>query len=468
MKLKTKFLILLIVVFATTIVASYVVFDVLKNDIISGLGSQFTERQVRYNRARILQPLLRELALARKLADSHLLKRWALNEEDPTLRSEALKELEGYRRFFSDRSFFFVHGETLRYYYNDRENNYAGKEFQYKLNPNDPEDRWYFASLESGAPYKLNVDHDEHLGVTKIWLNVVVQGDNKPLGIVGTGLDLSEFIAKVAKADRPGIKNIFVDESGAIQAHDQVQLIDFRSISKEVGARKTIFQLLDSESDNQRLRESMDNLKDKKETVIVLASGVGGANHLIGIGYMEEIGWYNITLVDADLIIGKKRFLGFAAILLVSMIVLSTFIVLLLDRVIIDRIYRLDRWMRDFSIGILPETPSPKAHDELGRLEEVFRQMTEMVFKKTRNLEERVVQKTIDLSDKKRELESALAEIKTLNGLLPICSNCKKIKDENGQWSTLEQYFSDRSDVEFSHGYCPECADEVLKGFKDR
>ena len=123
MKLKTRFLLLLTIVFATTIVASYLVFDVLKDDVISGLGSQFTERQVLYNRSRILQPLLRELALARKLADSHLLKRWALNEGDPTLRSEALKELEGYRRFFSDRSLFFLHGGTQRYYLKHRDNN---------------------------------------------------------------------------------------------------------------------------------------------------------------------------------------------------------------------------------------------------------------------------------------------------------------------------------------------------------
>lgn len=52
----------------------------------------------------------------------------------------------------------------------------------------------------------------------------------------------------------------------------------------------------------------------------------------------------------------------------------------------------------------------------------------------------------------------AQAEIKTLNRLLPICSNCKKIRDESNQWSSLEDYISKHSDTHFTHGLCPQCA----------
>jgi len=56
------------------------------------------------------------------------------------------------------------------------------------------------------------------------------------------------------------------------------------------------------------------------------------------------------------------------------------------------------------------------------------------------------------------ELHKALAEVKTLNGLLPICSHCKKVRDDKGYWNQIESYIHKHSDAEFSHGICPECA----------
>jgi AmiR/NasT family two-component response regulator len=59
------------------------------------------------------------------------------------------------------------------------------------------------------------------------------------------------------------------------------------------------------------------------------------------------------------------------------------------------------------------------------------------------------------------ELEDALAQVKTLSGLLPICASCKKIRDDDGYWNQLEAYIQDHSEVVFSHGLCPECAKEL-------
>lgn len=56
------------------------------------------------------------------------------------------------------------------------------------------------------------------------------------------------------------------------------------------------------------------------------------------------------------------------------------------------------------------------------------------------------------------ELQQALASVKALRGLLPICCSCKKIKDDHGYWSQVEQYIADHSEAEFSHSLCPECA----------
>jgi hypothetical protein len=57
-----------------------------------------------------------------------------------------------------------------------------------------------------------------------------------------------------------------------------------------------------------------------------------------------------------------------------------------------------------------------------------------------------------------RELQKALSEVKQLSGLLPICSHCKKIRDDKGYWNQIEAYIQDHSDAEFSHSICQECA----------
>ena len=63
------------------------------------------------------------------------------------------------------------------------------------------------------------------------------------------------------------------------------------------------------------------------------------------------------------------------------------------------------------------------------------------------------------------KLQKALAEVKTLKGIFPICASCKKIRDDEGYWNQIEAYISKRSDAEFSHGICPECAKELYPDF---
>ena len=64
-------------------------------------------------------------------------------------------------------------------------------------------------------------------------------------------------------------------------------------------------------------------------------------------------------------------------------------------------------------------------------------------------------------------LEKALAEVKTLRGFIPICANCKKIRDDEGFWHKIESYIQERSDVQFSHGICPECIKELYPDYAE-
>jgi hypothetical protein len=63
------------------------------------------------------------------------------------------------------------------------------------------------------------------------------------------------------------------------------------------------------------------------------------------------------------------------------------------------------------------------------------------------------------------ELRDALAKVKVLSGLLPICAVCKKIRNDKGGWEQVEVYVRDRTDASFSHGICPECARGLYPGY---
>lgn len=63
------------------------------------------------------------------------------------------------------------------------------------------------------------------------------------------------------------------------------------------------------------------------------------------------------------------------------------------------------------------------------------------------------------------ELQNALAKVKILSGLLPICAHCKNIRDDKGYWNKIESYIHQRSEAEFSHGICPECAKKFYPDF---
>jgi hypothetical protein len=82
----------------------------------------------------------------------------------------------------------------------------------------------------------------------------------------------------------------------------------------------------------------------------------------------------------------------------------------------------------------------------------------------------------IDITERKRaeeererlilDLREALAKIKTLSGMLPICSWCKKIRNDGGYWQQIETYIHDHSDAEFTHGICPDCMKKMYSEHK--
>lgn len=77
----------------------------------------------------------------------------------------------------------------------------------------------------------------------------------------------------------------------------------------------------------------------------------------------------------------------------------------------------------------------------------------------------RTIRYAIERQHLMTELKDALSHVKQLQGLLPICSACKMIRDDKGYWSSIESYIGDHSEVQFTHSICPDCARKLYPDF---
>lgn len=138
---------------------------------------------------------------------------------------------------------------------------------------------------------------------------------------------------------------------------------------------------------------------------------------------------------------------------------LFVFLLLLLLTVNVSKpISRLTKTINQISDGEKPDLHSNASRtDEIGILAKEFNSLIEKLDHQIRDHKQ-----AID------DLKTALSEIKTLRGLLPICSHCKKIRDDSGLWNRIEAYISQHSHAEFSHGICPECIEKYyIKNYEN-
>lgn len=409
--LRSRFLLLTALIFLLLGIGALLVFERMAEPIAFNLGTRLAEKQVLYDQAKIGGLLSREIGLARKLTDSPLLRDWAENENDPAKRRMALRELESYRSLFRDQSYFFAIRRSLHYYFNDRDNSYAGKELNYTLDPSQAKDTWFESALNSDKPFQLNVDHDVVLKVLKVWINTLVYNDaHQVIGIAGSGIDISDFLRDFLSAGSAGMTRVLVDESGAIQAHPRIELIDQNTQSK-TGAHSTIFQLLGGANDRQRLQDAFARLATGKEAVETLPLAIEGHKALVGVAHLKELGWFVLTVMDTENLVPRSAFLPLGALLLVSLLLTIALVLWLLNRLIISRIERMDRAAREVASGNYAIDLPVVANDEIGRLSGEFNRMAGALRDYTERMEDKVAERTTALADANRQLSAVNAKV---------------------------------------------------------
>ncbi len=413
MNLKPRFLLLTALLFVAAAGAAWYASRQLAENIVAQWALRYAEKQVLYDKSRLLQPIVREIALSRQFASSEEIRAWARHPDDPALARQAFAEMENYRKNFTDRSYFIALRGSGRYYHNNAQDEFAGRQYRYTLSPDRPEDRWFYDIIRQHHDLHLNVNPDVNLGVTKLRIDVLVRDGDAILGVTGTGLDLTTFIHAVVDQSQPGMTSLFVDHNGAIQAHRDQRLIDFASISKTVKEHKTLDLVFDRQEDRDAIHAAMQELERVESPVISRFVRIKGRRFLAGVAYLPEIDWYEISLLDLDVVLPLNSFTGILLVYGLTLLAALALFNFVLNRRVLRPLLNLDQAMQAIELGKPAVTLSPGDGDgegEIARLIEHFQRMARAQQETRQSLEGKVRERT--------EALEQLAMTDALTGLL--------------------------------------------------
>jgi diguanylate cyclase (GGDEF)-like protein len=395
MNIKSRILLLTGLLVTVSAVAAWWVARQQAVGIVEQWAVRYAEKQVLYDKSRMLQPILQEIALARQLAGSQQIREWARSPDDAGLTARAIAEMENFRQNFADKSYFVALKGSGAYYHNNAANEFAGKQLRYKLDPKKPADQWFYDIVGQNRDMHLNVNPDVNLGVTKLWIDLLIRDGNDILGVAGTGLDLSHFIREILDSAQPGISSLFIDHEGAIQVFRDERMIDFGSITKGSSERKTIALLFERPADRAAMLGAMKELESTGTKVVTRFVEMHGKPYLAGVAWLPEIGWYEITLLDLDVVLPLASFSGILLVYGVALLLALLLFNLLLGRLVLRPLAQLEQAISTVQSGQFSGAMLPGGgKDEIGRLMDMFKQMASNVLQSRSELEQKVRERT--------------------------------------------------------------------------
>ncbi len=150
---------------------------------------------------------------------------------------------------------------------------------------------------------------------------------------------------------------------------------------------------------------------------------------------------------------------------LFASILLALLFALYLSRGLTRRIARLSARCHELALGNYGSRITGRSFDEFDNLADAFNTMSEQIegtrmelMKTIAELQQARGELESRVEESTRELRETIKNMDVMRGLLPICSSCKKIRDDQGYWKQVEQFVSEHTEVRFSHGICPDCA----------
>jgi len=403
MNLKLRFSIITGVLLLFASVLTYVTVRFTVVNIVEEWGRRVVEIQVLNDTARILRPLEREILLARQMARSGTLGRWAVDPDDPDLERAAIEEMEEYRQAFRSANYFVALRRTGGYYHNNAAEEYTGQELRYYLSPDRAADAWFYRLIEDGLDFHLNVNPDVELGITSLWIDVLMReggaDDGEILGVVGTGIPLGEFLTEILDIHDTGVTTLFLDRSGAIQLYRDPRMIDYGSFVKPEGQKRTVDLLFSDPRDSEEIYRLMEELQSSPQPGAVRTAFVEieGVRNLAGLTYLPTIGWYEISLLDMQEVMPVENFAWAIVVFVVVLVLALLGFNFFLRREVLYPVGTLQREILRFRADSRYAPDLPAEDGEIGELMKSFSGMAEVIRRYTTDLEEQVEARTAEL-----------------------------------------------------------------------
>ena len=382
------------------------------NSVRNHFGEAYAINFTKLKRQSILAPVSRELALSRRLADSVLTRQWLLDEKNPAKRAIFFKEAEGYRKTFSDRNYFIASAFSHNYYANADDKPLSDQP-RYTLDPSKDADSWFFNSLKRADGYNINVNYDEHLKVTRVWLNIDIREGTQKLGIAGAGLDLSEFVKAFIDTNEAGASPMIINQAGAIQAHHNQALIATNQAGSKARQTQTLAGQLPPGEQRDALEAAMKRATAQPGEVSTLRVTLDGREQLLALSYLPELKWHIVTAVDLEAAqVVDTNWLNIAIGVIVGVIVILLLVFgYAVEILILHPLRTLQLSASAVAKGDFNVSLPPPSQDELGDLSRAFVLMADQIRSNTEELESKIIARTKALEMANHAMQRAHRQI---------------------------------------------------------
>lgn len=376
-------------------------------------GEDYARNIVQLNRERLFAPVSRELALAQRLADSQITRAWLKSENDAETRALFFREAAGYQRAFSDHAYFAGSAQSGGYYSNG-DNQPFSDTSRYVLSPGNEADSWFYATLDSGVPHRINVDRSVVTGDIKVWFNIVVADGEHRLGLVGSGISLNAFVEEFIAANEAGVESMVVDARGSILVHPNQELVTLNAETSETRSLGTnLFGLLDSAEASSLLRRTLSESSSRPGEVFTLPLNLEGKPRLLALTWIPELQWFVASAVDLRTaqVIEIKPLIPALSVFLALFVALIALGAWAVERRVLKPLRQLRKSAQAIAAGQYDAPLPVQRDDEIGELGAAFRSMAQQVRSHTSELENRVRERTRELQQANDEMRLAHKKI---------------------------------------------------------
>jgi len=218
-RLKNRFVIFSIMLFVIILVAGSMAFIFSMQQIIRENKGNELSQMLEIEQIRLETSVYSEITIVLKMATSPLIKRYFLHPGDAQLEKDAFEEITSYRHAFSSNTVFWVNDIDMLFYFDDDK--------PYVLNSEDPVNYWYNMTLYETEVYNFNINYNPDLNTIKLWINApVFDDDHKPIGMLGTGIELSGFIGAIYQNIKNQTDLYIFNASGEITGARDIGLVN--------------------------------------------------------------------------------------------------------------------------------------------------------------------------------------------------------------------------------------------------